>query len=1133
VRFVAHRLRLPGLSAARVDSPLRFFHVRKDARDAIGFADALFAVRGDVVFTDLAAAERFADALRKSRGDAPSAVELQAMGLVHEVQHAIVALYRAAFAPNAFDALFGELRASLGGELDRTLLSFLRTYPPPAVYRGEQTAEQFLASSTDGIANEQWALEELLLLWLTNQNPAYEKIHELVHDDDLVRTTAYAPIIAAAAKHFEDEPRIGAAGETLVGLLLAPIRHAPSSLAGQLEYMRTKWGLDLTRIDVLRKLLAGEGALKEAEAWLWRAAHAHGDPPPAAPPTFAGEFYEHEPERFSRDLDWMPRVVMIAKSTFVWLDQLARRYKRPVTTLADVPDEELDEIAHRGFTGLWLIGVWRRSRASQRIKQMQGKHDALASAYSLDDYEIAEELGGHGAYENLRDRARARGIRLASDMVPNHMGIDSTWVINHPERFLQTDHPPFPTYRFTGNNLSDDDRVEIRIEDGYWSKTDAAVVFQRLDRATGSVRYVYHGNDGTSMPWNDTAQLDYLRADVREAVIQTILRVARMFPILRFDAAMTLAKRHFQRLWFPLPGGPGDCVPSRSANAMSREDLDRFFPIEFWREVVDRVAAEAPDTLLLAEAFWMMEGFFVRTLGMHRVYNSAFMNMLKREDNASYRASIRNVLEYEPRILERHVNFMNNPDEETAVAQFGKDDKYFGVCVLMATMPGLPMFGHGQIEGYTEKYGMEFQRAAWNEEPDSWLVERHEREIFPLLRRRHLFSGVDQFFLYDFVRDDGSVDEDVIAYSNRCVSTGGSANGTEERSLVVYHNKFKSTAGRLELSVGYRAPSGNIERRRLADALGIHDSPNGAGDRLIAFRDRTEGLEYVRRANDIAHGGLRLDLGAFKYRVFVDWRELEHTTERPYGTLADQLGGRGVASLDEAVLAVRFAAIHASLDEALTPGSVRYLLTAPSGAASAAREKMGHLLDGVAYVYPDLARTDVDDLEIDLQLLALRARPIAPAMQAVAIAWLFVDALRVVCAAADGDDVVDAWRLEPVMARAFRASGMSDDAARTAALAVRVLVRVGPPDGADCLRRALDDAEGKRLFGANEHGGVQWFRKEGADLFVAAIEACGVADDADVADLRAAIAASGYRVSSLVARLGKRSPFVALSAPLV
>jgi hypothetical protein len=65
--------------------------------------------------------------------------------------------------------------------------------------------------------------------------------------------------------------------------------------------------------------------------------------------------------------------------------------------------------------------------------------------------------------------------------------------------------------------------------------------------------------------------------------------------------------------------------------------FDALMPHEFWREVVDRVAVEVPGTLLLAEAFWLLEGYFVRTLGMHRVYNSAFMNMLRDEENAKYR----------------------------------------------------------------------------------------------------------------------------------------------------------------------------------------------------------------------------------------------------------------------------------------------------------------------------------------------------------------------------------------------------------------------------------------------------------------------------------------------------------------
>ena len=129
-------------------------------------------------------------------------------------------------------------------------------------------------------------------------------------------------------------------------------------------------------------------------------------------------------------------------------------------------------------------------------------------------------------------------------------------------------------------------------------------------------------------------------------------------------------------------------------------------PAEFWREVVDRVAAEVPDTLLLAEAFWLLEGYFVRTLGMHRVYNSAFMNMLRDEDNAGYRRVMKDTIEFDPEVLKRFVNFMSNPDERTAVDQFGKGDKYFGVATLLATMPGLPMIGHGHVEGFAEKYGM-------------------------------------------------------------------------------------------------------------------------------------------------------------------------------------------------------------------------------------------------------------------------------------------------------------------------------------------------------------------------------------------------------------------------------------------
>ena len=101
----------------------------------------------------------------------------------------------------------------------------------------------------------------------------------------------------------------------------------------------------------------------------------------------------------------MPSTVLIAKSTYVWLAQLSRKYGRISADSTRFPTKNWRMLAHRGLNSLWLIGVWERSRASKTIKQLCGNRDAVASAYSLFDYRIADDLGGESAYINLRDRA--------------------------------------------------------------------------------------------------------------------------------------------------------------------------------------------------------------------------------------------------------------------------------------------------------------------------------------------------------------------------------------------------------------------------------------------------------------------------------------------------------------------------------------------------------------------------------------------------------------------------------------------------------------------------------------------------------------------------------------------------------
>src|SRR6266550_1377411 len=832
------------------------FHISRGARDRYQFAGNLFSFTGNVVFANVSASREFAHRMNQVRDvqkhpqRAVHAGALYAMGLIDEASHVLLERYRQELDPAVMTDALTWFSGHVGSnELDWMLLSFVEQFPGSSVYRALQTPKEWLAGSTDGTPHRAVALEEMMLLWMANRNEAFRPFEELFEDRGLAEQTAYRSVVEKLPAYFATRPLVpmeDSEPQSLLDVLRAPAVAAPASLREQLDLIRIKWrrliGESLDRL----LSIAGE-ILHEEDLAIWlqfnppsaateAAARAAAEAAAAAaarrrresgqqqwPSTVSQsevpQFGEatHEFEKFSADVAWMPGAVLIAKSTYVWLAQLSKQYRRSIYRLDQIPDEELDTLARRGMNSLWLIGIWERSRASQTIKQLCGNPDAVASAYSLFDYNIAGDLGGEPAYVNLRNRAYARGIRLASDMVPNHMGIDSPWVVEHPDWFISRQDSPYPAYTFNGPDLSHDGRVEIKIESHYYEQTDAAVVFQRRDRASGETRYIYHGNDGTSFPWNDTAQLDYLNPAVREQVIQTILHVARLFPVIRFDAAMTLAKRHFHRLWFPGPGSSG-AIPSRAEYGMSNAEFNAHMPHEFWREVVDRVAAEVPGTLLLAEAFWLMEGYFVRTLGMHRVYNSAFMNMLKKEENANYRSAMKNTLEFNPEVLKRFVNFMNNPDEETAEAQFGKGDKYFGVCTMLVTMPGLPMLGHGQFEGFTEKYGMEFRRARWQEEVNQPLYDHHVRAIVPLLQRRYLFAEVRDFLLYDVAGDDGGSRDDVFAYSN--IGPNG------ERSLVVYNNRFGDASGWIRDSVSYSVKVGDgseraLVRRTLAEGLGL------------------------------------------------------------------------------------------------------------------------------------------------------------------------------------------------------------------------------------------------------------------------------------------------------------------------
>ena len=1023
------------------------------------------------------------------------------------------------------DEIFAAAIALYCEEIERDALEKAPSYLEENI-GAREIAALFAALSDefDAPAARPDALEYAVRLRLANLNPALETFAELF--DDAVLPATWDASWETLGQYFAALPGFGPDELPLIQFLLAPILAHPDSIEDQLRFIMGRWGRIvepfaariLTHLDVIRE--------EEKPTFF-------GPGPAQVTDYKKGVVGMDEHEAFSPDREWMPRVVLLAKSTYVWLDQLTKKYGRHIYRLDQVPDEELDELSSYGITGLWLIGLWQRSKASQNIKQITGNPDALASAYSLFSYDVAWEIGGQEAMDDLRRRAGARGIRMASDMVPNHMAIDSRWIVEHPDWFLSLPHQPFPNGNFDTTDLCDDERVSIYLEAGYYSKTDASVVFKRVDNWSGEARFIYHGNDGTSIPWNDTAQLNYLMPEVREAALQTILHVARQFPIIRFDAAMTLAKRHFHRLWFPAPGSGGD-IPSRAGRGLSAEEFDAAMPTEFWREVVDLIARELPDTLLLAEAFWMMESYFVRTLGMHRVYNSAFMHMLRDEKNAEYRLTLKNTLEFDPDILGRFVNFMNNPDEETAVEQFGKGDKYFGVCTLLATLPGLPMFGHGQIEGYAEKYGMEYPRAYWDEKVDEPFVEHHKRVIFPLLHRRHLFAGSAHFTLYDFWRE-GHVDENVFAYSNR---------SGDERALVLYNNQYAPTSGWIKTSVGFveKDSSGNktMRQRTLGEALNLTPTDH----HWAVFRDNTSGLEFLRPSKEIVEKGLFIELGPYGYQTFWNWREVADESGL-YAKLAMLLQGRGVKSVERALQEMLLEPIFAPFRQVCDATLWRQVLgIAPQSKPEIvgelkATKKVEALEPKVKALAPDEAaletlearwlkwaravknflRVEGDEAALLIPLRSRLESAIASKSDDGERAQLLAYALIAdvgalgegVLSHAQGREWFEDWLLADALETPLLELGAPLESTRDIALWLAHLQPMAP---FPLLMQLLADERAKTMLSVNRFENTLWFRAEGWDELRAVLERGGAIENVELPleTLDEAALGSGFRV---------------------
>jgi hypothetical protein len=216
------------------------------------------------------------------------------------------------------------------------------------------------------------------------------------------------------------------------------------------------------------------------------------------------------------------------------------------------------------------------------------------------------------------------------------------------------------------------------------------------------------------------------------------------------------------------------------------------------------------------------------------------------------------------------------------------------------------MFGHGQVEGFTEKYGMEYRRAYRDETPNEGLIRRHDHEIFPLVRLRPLFSHVAEFLFYDCWTPDGWVNENVFAYTNRFAG---------RNVLVFYNNSMGAARGTIRMSCAYAQKSASADKtliqRSLAEGLRL----SRGADKFCMLYEQRSGLTFIRPSDEIWDKGLYLELNGYQSQVFTDVYEIADASDGVYASLCRNLAGGGTPDVMASLRQIRLSPLYKELEK--------------------------------------------------------------------------------------------------------------------------------------------------------------------------------------------------------------------------
>lgn len=487
-------------------------------------------------------------------------------------------------------------------------------------------------------------------------------------------------------------------------------------------------------------------------------------------------------------MKWDNYPIVYEINTWAWLFDLSRKADNQIT-LGNVPDSELERWANFGFNAIWLMGVWERSSGSRKIASedpglireydlILPDHkltDVIGSPYAIKSYTVDPMLGGNDDLIKFRQQLKAYGLLLILDFVSNHFALDHAWLNDHPERLVTGDP----------GKLKDNPHNYYRVGEQIFA----------------------HGRARYSSGWTDTVQLDYRKHETRKAMVEELMSVAEFCDGVRCDMAMMVINEVFLGIW----GGAFESPDS-----------------EFWPMAIAKVKSRYPDFLMVAEAYWGLDGK-LQEQGFNYTYDKYLYELLVHDDTTQIYSHLRSTLEFQSRT----VRFTENHDEHRAAWMFDNRQRNKATTTLALGLPGMRLVQEGQMEGYRYKIMVQLRR--WHHENDDSDIEKFFKRLLASLHDPVFRSGSWHLLSPQSAWEGNASHQNIIAYQWVM---------DEEYRLITVNLSPGNAQCFLPLNMPWLAGSN------------------------WCLQDLLNDIRYQRNGNELFGRGLFLDLPNYGYHLF-------------------------------------------------------------------------------------------------------------------------------------------------------------------------------------------------------------------------------------------------------------------------